>query len=243
MFVICGLAYTQGDINRLVYGVDSWGFACGSKVSAGNVSIDLRSSTQLYYLNPLELMSLTNIPYAKTVCVNSCPSVTCGISSSDFPCNNSQAFVCPYYGLAPSGLYGALPGVDVSSTNWYSNLTQMSSRVDSTANTVMATLRPLGLSWITNYLNTYLPQPPPNQGSQSISGRYYQLTSQIMKGPCWPVYVPTTNLFQRCFPAFTSNFTASVVSVANSIANVVSDSAKNTLTVRQLYCVSFSIVL
>lgn len=231
MFVVCGIAYSQGNLNRLVYGVDSWGYACGSKVLAGNISIDLSSNTNLYYLNPLALMSITNIPYAKTVCVNSCPSVTCGISTSDFPCVNGQAFVCPYYALAPNGLYGALPGVDVRSTNWYANLTQMSSRVDSDANTVMSTLRSIGIPWVTTYLNNYLPQP--SSGIQSITGYYYQLTSQIMKGPCWPVYVPTTNLFQRCFPAFTSNFTASLVSVAGSFTSVVSDSAKDALTVRQ----------
>ena len=229
MFVICALAYTQGNINRLVYGVDSYGFACGSKASMGNTTLDLTSNTYLYYLNPLDLMSLTNLPFAKTVCVNSCPSTTCGFSTSDFPCTNGRAFVCPYYSQAPGGLYGSLPGVDASSTNWYSNLTQMSSRVDSTANTAMNTLRSLGISWVTTYLDTYLPQPP--LGAQSISGRYYQLTSQIMKGPCWPVYVPTTNIFQRCFPAFTSNFTASLVSIASSVSSVISDSAKDTLTV------------
>lgn len=233
MFVICALAYQQGDINRLVYGVDSWGFSCGSKVSAGNITIDLTSSTKLYYLDPLTLMSLTNIPYAKTVCTSSCPSVTCGLTSSDLPCQNGQAFVCPYYALAPNSLYGALPGVSANSINWYSNLTQMTSRLDATATNITSTLYTLSSSipWLSTYLNTYLPQPPPNSGPQSISGRYYQLSSQIMKGPCWPVYVPTTNLFQRCFPAFTSNFTASIVSVANSVASVVSDSAKNTLTV------------
>lgn len=229
MFVICALAYQQGDLNRLVYGVDSWGFSCGSRVSAGNITIDLTSNTKLYYLNPLELMSLTNIPYAKTVCTSTCPSsATCGLTSSDFPCNNAQAFICPYYALAPSGLYGALPGVAANSINWYANLTQMSSRIDSTANSVISTLQTINIPWLSTYLSTYLSQPP--SGPQSISGRYYQLSSQIMKGPCWPVYVPTTNLFQRCFPAFTSNFTASLVSVANSVSNLVSDSAKNTLT-------------
>lgn len=227
MFVVCGLAYTQGDINRLVYGVDSYGFSCGSKVAAGNITLDLRSNTKLYFLNPLDLMSITNIPFAKTVCTSTCPATTCGLTAADFPCTNGDAYVCPYYAVAPDGLYGSLPGVDPASTSWFSNLTSMTSRIDSGAAGFISTARSLNLPWLTNHLNTYLP----GTGATPVSGRYYQLKSSIPgSGPCYPVYVPTTNLFQRCYPSFTANFTKSLVSVANGISGVVSDSAKDSLT-------------
>ncbi len=84
MFIVCGIAYQDGDINRLVYGMDSYGFACGSRVTIDNVTtLDLTDSRNLYYLNPLDLMSITNIPFAKAVCTRSCPEAnTCSMTSS-----------------------------------------------------------------------------------------------------------------------------------------------------------------
>lgn len=120
MVYICIIAYNEGSIARLVYGVDSYGFTCG-KVRKHNLeccstnayippfflyflhvclaqsttfmgsTIDLSTRKNLYYLYPLDLLTPGNIPYAKSVCVDSCPNAdTCGFNS--FPCSNDAAF-------------------------------------------------------------------------------------------------------------------------------------------------------
>lgn len=57
-----------------MYGIDSYGFTCGSKVSWRNETLDLRPKRNLYYLNPLALL-LSGRPaeYAKRICADSCP--------------------------------------------------------------------------------------------------------------------------------------------------------------------------
>ncbi len=45
----------------------------------------------LYYLNPLALLTVANIPFAKTVCVDGCPPAADVCDSRALPCtNNSQ---------------------------------------------------------------------------------------------------------------------------------------------------------
>lgn len=93
MFVVCGMAYKSGDINRLVYGVDTQGMTCGSRSVYLGTTFDLTSRKNLYYLNPLDLLSLDGIAFAKTVCVDSCPgAATCPLGV--FPCTDSAAFRC-----------------------------------------------------------------------------------------------------------------------------------------------------
>ena len=93
MFVVCGMAYKSGDINRLVYGVDTQGMTCGSRSVYLGTTFDLTSRKNLYYLNPLDLLSVDGIAFAKTVCVDSCPgAATCPLGV--FPCTDSAAFRC-----------------------------------------------------------------------------------------------------------------------------------------------------
>lgn len=80
-----------GEPNRLTYGVDSYGFTCGTTNTYQNVSFDLTDSKNLYYLNPLELLDVTTLLYAKKVCSAGCPTVTCG--RADFPCTNNSQYV------------------------------------------------------------------------------------------------------------------------------------------------------
>ncbi|GAX82666.1 hypothetical protein CEUSTIGMA_g10092.t1 [Chlamydomonas eustigma] len=226
MFLVCGIAYQQGDINRLVYGVDSYGFTCGQKTTFMGQTFDLSSRPNLYYLNPLELLSVINIPFAKTVCVDTCPSAsTCGISS--FPCTDAKAFRCPYYAFTQSpNLTGLLPGVDAASASYYSNLTSISSLQDSASTAFVNELIALNLPWVNSWLKSYH-----INNSGSVTGLYYQLTSQFPgEGPCNAVWVPTASYFNRCFPQFTSNFTSEVVSVTDKVASVVSPSVKNAFT-------------
>lgn len=73
-----------------------------------------------------QLLSASTIPYAKSICVDSCPSVNlCSITS--FPCTNNMAFVCPYYAFAEDGITGRLSGIALDNTNYYANLTSMTS--------------------------------------------------------------------------------------------------------------------
>jgi hypothetical protein len=75
--------------------------------------------------------------------------------------------------------------------------------------------------WVTNYLtaNSIVP-------SASVSGKYYQLTSQIPgRGPCYPTWVATTEFFHRCFPAIPAEWSDSVVSKASGAATAVGDGA------------------
>jgi hypothetical protein len=82
-----------GNVNRLVYGVDSYGFGCGSVNKWGNQSFDLTSKSKLYYLNTLDLIEPTNFAYAKSICVDKCPSVTsqCNMTTS-LPCMKEEQY-------------------------------------------------------------------------------------------------------------------------------------------------------
>ena len=55
-------------------------------------TMDLTNSKSLYFLNALDLLSTSGIPYAKSICVDACPSDTCGFDA--FPCTNPDAFRC-----------------------------------------------------------------------------------------------------------------------------------------------------
>lgn len=75
-----------GDANRLVYGIDSRGFLCGSNNTYRNTTIDLTLRPNLYYLNALDLLDPTNLMYAKTVCVLDCPTGTSVCNLTGMPC-------------------------------------------------------------------------------------------------------------------------------------------------------------
>lgn len=83
-----------GDANRLIYAVDSRGLLCGTNNSFRNSSIDLTGSPNLYYLNALDLLSPTNMLYAKTVCVSSCPGAEDACDIGDLPCTNNSQYRC-----------------------------------------------------------------------------------------------------------------------------------------------------
>lgn len=65
-----------GNTNRLLYGVDSYGLTCGSKNSYNNTDFDFSDRKNLHFLNSLDLLSVVNIPFAKTVCVDGCPDAS-----------------------------------------------------------------------------------------------------------------------------------------------------------------------
>ncbi|GAX82667.1 hypothetical protein CEUSTIGMA_g10093.t1 [Chlamydomonas eustigma] len=165
-----------------------------------------------------DLLTPDTLPFAKSICVDSCPGADlCSIGS--FPCTNPKAYRCPYYAVAEDNLYGEIPGLPVSSTQYFSNLTSITHASDPTAAVFLKALQKLNLAWITSFLSSYHINAS-NPGG--LSGAYYQLTSQFPgEGPCYPVWVPTTDDLNRCVPELTENFTKSVVSLANKITNAL----------------------
>ena len=90
----------------------------------------------------------------------------------------------------------------------------------------LQSLTSLNLGWV----STWLAANNIN-ASGTVSGKYYQLTSQFPgEGPCNPVWVPTTNYFSKCVPQFNSDFTASLFSVTNNVIGTVSSSAQSAFT-------------
>jgi hypothetical protein len=95
--LLCPLTFNlstpaAGDPNRLIYGIDSYGFTCGSETKFRNVSLDLSSARNQYFLNPLDLMSIANIPYAKSICVDGCPGDEDVCDYTSLPCTRNQQF-------------------------------------------------------------------------------------------------------------------------------------------------------
>jgi hypothetical protein len=86
-------ACAAGDATRLIYGMDSYGFQCGAINTYKNTTIDLREYPNKYYLNALELLSLSNIPYAKSICVKECPKAESVCNSSSLPCLKTQQYM------------------------------------------------------------------------------------------------------------------------------------------------------
>jgi choline transporter-like protein 2/4/5 len=84
---------SAGDATRLIFGMDSYGMQCGAINTFKNSTIDLRDYKEKYYLNPLDLLSLTNIPYAKSVCVKQCPSVADICNASSLPCTKANQYM------------------------------------------------------------------------------------------------------------------------------------------------------
>ncbi|KAG1675670.1 hypothetical protein FOA52_002379 [Chlamydomonas sp. UWO 241] len=223
MIVIAGFAYREGDSDRLVYGVDSYGLVCGHNQTFNEKTLDFSALKNVYYLNPMEALDITAISFAKKVCVAECPSTPV---CTTFPCTDNAAFVCPYYRLADDGLYGKLLGVADTATDYWEDLaTMVSTPATNETDTFISALSGLSIPWVDSWLSSNGLAP-----GSSVDGDYYQLTSQFpSKGPCYPVYVPTTDFFNRCVPKFSDEFKAHVrvwvVTVADDIAKALPTAA------------------
>eukprot|EP00198_Chlamydomonas_reinhardtii_P000183 XP_001689518.1 predicted protein [Chlamydomonas reinhardtii] len=217
MFIICGVAFSQGEPNRLVYGVDSWGMTCGTKNTLFNLTFDLTEARNLYYFNPTQLLSgVTGLLYAKTVCANSCPTGPSVCSATQLPCSSDSQFTCPYYRYAEDGLYGRIPGVGIADTTYWAALAQVTNITDPDIASVLSKLKSLGGVFAAQVTKL----------EANMSGEYYQLQSQIPgNGPCYPNLFETVEYFNRCFPKFPSNLTAALVSTASGVAKQLSNNS------------------
>mmetsp|Transcript_8104 Transcript_8104/g.16758 ORF Transcript_8104/g.16758 Transcript_8104/m.16758 type:complete len:786 (-) Transcript_8104:485-2842(-) len=219
MLLVAGFSYREGDADRLVYGIDSYGLTCGHLQTLDGRTMDFTELKNTYYLNPLELLEISNIPYAKKVCVAECPEVpTC----TTFPCTVDEMFVCPYYALADNDLYGKIAGVDDIDTSYYDQLATIpddTATADQTA--FIAELSGLGITWVDDFLAATV-------SGATVTGGYYQLTSQFPgKGPCYPVYIKTADFFNRCVPRFPAEFTEGVTKFVNAVGDTVPEEAKD----------------
>lgn len=218
MFIVCGLAFRDGDANRLVYATDSKGFLCGTVNVWRNTTINLTDYPNLYYLNALELLDPVNIPYAKSICVKECPGADVVCNSSSLPCTDSKQYMCPYYLFAEDSLYGYLAGVNNSDVLNYQYYLQLA-----TANTAKCDTGFLSAAALKVTPSAFGFDSSTCDGA-SISGQYYQFTSQFPgQGPCYPVWVPTVLYFNRCFPKFPPEMSSAVVKAAVSTSSTMKD--------------------
>ena len=220
-------AFSEGDPQRILYGLDSYGNYCGMlNVKANGTTVDLRHAPKLYYLDPLELLDPSNYYYARTVCVPECPGAMQRCDVGDFPCTDPNQYVCPYYGFSPFTLDGAdaLGIADASgaaNTGWWSDLPALNATacVDEA---LLATIP----DFVTQAFN----------GIGSC-GQYYQMTSMYPgEGPCSAVLFETTEFMQRCYPVIPQEALGNVsaVAAAGVAAGVVSVSREQLGKVRVL---------
>ncbi|PNH05032.1 Choline transporter-like protein 2, partial [Tetrabaena socialis] len=217
MFVICGIAFKEGEPNRLIYGVDSYGMTCGSKNTFFNASFDLTDSKNMYWIDPLSLLSPTGVMYAKTICSPGCPTGTQVCSKNDFPCESGDQFTCPYYRFAEDSLYGRVPGVDATDITYWTQLASVTNVSDGgAAAQFVASVKGLGGAFAIKA----------SQLESNLSGRYYQVQSQFPgNGPCYPNLFDTKEFFFRCFPVFPGNLTKELVQKAKGVVSTLSDNS------------------
>ncbi|MEW5314523.1 MAG: hypothetical protein WDW38_006015 [Sanguina aurantia] len=197
MFIVAGIAFTTGDPNRLVYGVDSYGFSCGgvNANSFQNASFDLSNQTNVHYLNALDLLRDGGAQYAKHVCVNACPTnythTVCDSSSG--PCSSPNQFTCPYYRFSQRNLYGSLTGVANTSVNYFDFLPN-TVVVDVKASAFLASASYISSNWSTyiSSLNLVV------AANGSVGGAYLDVTSNVPgQGPCYPNSVSESAYLHR----------------------------------------------
>jgi len=115
-----------GDPQRLLYGTDSYGFTCGMTHEFNGSTFNLADRKNLYYLEPLKLLSVSNIAFAKRVCASECPGSgdQCdALNTTSLPCTSARQYRCAAGsnqketwagaitgGRAPAGHVPALPG-------------------------------------------------------------------------------------------------------------------------------------
>jgi solute carrier family 44 (choline transporter-like protein), member 2/4/5 len=203
-------AHHEGDPQKILYGLDSYGNYCGMVNNHGNVTIDLTHATKLYYLNPLELLDASNYYYGRAVCVPECPSALRRCTPNDFPCQDPDQFVCPYYGYSQFTDNGAdqldlldANGGGAEDTAWWDALpgVQETSCVDRS-------------------LLERVPQTVVDAfNATGTCGAYYQMSSLYPgEGPCAAVLFETTDFMHRCYPVISKEAFANVTASGQSVS-------------------------
>ncbi|KAK9804898.1 hypothetical protein WJX72_010746 [[Myrmecia] bisecta] len=199
MFAICGIAFSKGNPKYLTNGIDKSGFLCGIENTLNGTKADLRGMNYLYYLDPFELLNPTNLPYAKTVCVKSCPSLQQECMLSALPCTNSSQYMCPYYGA--SKMNASLSYAQPFGTDYFGALNT------TTNSNCTSGIDPTFDKYKDNFVS--------NTTGAQFCGQLAQLTSQFpSKGPCYAVWAQTVPWFNRCVPLLPADVRSKLISSA-----------------------------
>ncbi|KAG2493603.1 hypothetical protein HYH03_008120 [Edaphochlamys debaryana] len=185
---------------------------CGSKNTLVNITWDLTNNKNMYYLNPLMLLTASGINYAKSICSTDCPGIAQQCGQSQMPCWNDNQFMCPYYRFAEDNIYGRIPasaGVAPWDYQYFSDLALIPNITDPGVAPYIAKLKGLGGVFASEAAKL----------EANMSGVYYQLKSQFPgNGPCYPILFETVEFFYRCFPKYPSDLTDKIAEVASSTA-------------------------
>lgn len=203
-------AISQGDPQRILYGLDSYGNYCGMlNTDANGTVIDLRARKKLHYLNPLELLDPAGFKFAQAVCVEECPTKAAVCGAANFPCAAPEHFICPYYGLSQFGsngsdALGARAAVGVEGTNYWGDLTASTDTACFDAE-LLATVPDAVLDAL--------------NATESCGG-YYQAASLFPgHGPCHAVLFETAEFMHRCYPVIPKD--ANITGFVGGAAKVV----------------------
>jgi solute carrier family 44 (choline transporter-like protein), member 2/4/5 len=205
-------AIINGEPERIMYGLDSYGNYCGTEnVLKDGTTLDLRNANKLLYLNPLELLDSSNYQYAHAVCVHSCPTLNTICNTSSLPCTQNTQYVCPYYTYSDfdkngTDELGIRQSKGPASTDWWTDLAAYSG--NSCVDADFLTSVP---SEIASAMNT-----------TSSCGTYYQTTSMYPgEGPCSAVFFETTEFMHRCYPVIPAEAQGAIASVSSGAFTMI----------------------
>eukprot|EP00854_Cymbomonas_tetramitiformis_P022377 gene22377-26998_t len=134
MFAVASVAWSEGDPNRLLYGLDYHGNLCGTKNDLGENSTftsgaDFSDRKQLHYYYLSSLGTSTSVNQWKSVCVDGCPKNACTFSElmnslatldTGSECWDNERWFCEYYGYQSTV---AIEGVDEWDTQYFGKMT------------------------------------------------------------------------------------------------------------------------
>ncbi|CAG9467592.1 unnamed protein product [Pedinophyceae sp. YPF-701] len=173
MFVVCGIAFQRGEVERLLYGVDSFGNTCGTN--------DLGDRKKIYWTNNFDLLTFANIKTGVKICINECPeqpaagdqvavtATKCDVAAGT--CTGNVNFYCPYRSQARFGMGTA---------------------------SSLSVVGELEVQYWDQLPNSY---PSDNADVAALPKAAWQTLSIVPgKGPCSPILFDHVDLYNRCFP-------------------------------------------
>ena len=115
------------------------------------------------------------------------------------PCTSNAQFVCPYYRVN-TAVYGSLPAVDSWEAHYYAKLPTSTQQECKAALATIAALPNATKAALPTGMSSVLTKP-----EGFTCGDIHSTTSNIPGyGPCFPIYVNTTDVGNRCIPAIPS---------------------------------------
>ncbi|XRB10017.1 choline transporter protein [Pycnococcus provasolii] len=197
MLFVASAAFERGRMDRLVYGVDSYGNTCGSTNNwNAHKGPDFTKRKKLYFVDPTDVVStdVSSLLRAKRVCLETCPGkdeycTPTKLKHAD--CMSSKLHVCPYYRI--SNMYNHLP--EVRKDMWGTN-SEALWRTDYFDSLRTADKCPTD---IPKSIEKYVQAATAKVGYSC--GVAWQYLSHVPgQGPCYPVLSPTVDVLNKCVP-------------------------------------------